>query len=495
MKPENQLPSQDPITSDDVGSSRLAPGNLVSPVPPSSFNPGSAAVPASISPSANQPPSFPQTSQVPPIVGPQLPINPKPPRQWKKLAFIPAGLLSLAVVAASAWFLLLKPDSPDAVFKKSLENALSTKSIQIEMKEGSGNYTLTTVTKIDTSDVTNPKSSSVITDEYNGEKSTSEFYSTSKDAFFKIADTGLYGLSELSSVSGKWVQAQKDGQSPGVDTYSALSYTGSYSWSFFGYFINGNFESDQKKEFTDFLLENEVYDYNADRVKTRTVDGKKQLVYDVDVSEEDLKEFNKQVAKSIDVDERKVEENYVLSSSDIKIDFYIDPKQKRVTKVKINDSGISMEVKFTGFNSTTVPPAPKPEVSYEDYVKLIDQQYDGLDDESGSPADIERKTDINALHGQIEAYYAQYGSYPALAEVNNAAWRAVNMKGLDPSALQDPAGTVQQLAAVPSAVQYGYAVFQDDGVTACTTDAGDCVVYTLNADLTNGDTYTKQSLN
>ena len=119
----------------------------------------------------------------------------------------------------------------------------------------------------------------------------------------------------------------------------------------------------------------------------------------------------------------------------------------------------------------------------------------GGDISIGSTSDTERKTDINALHGQVEAYYALNGSYPALAEINNASWRSANMKGLDPAALQDPAGTIQQLAATASFTQYGYAIFQEDGSTACTTAAGDCVVYTLTAKLDDGGSYTKASLN
>ncbi|OGL24732.1 hypothetical protein A3A68_02355 [Candidatus Saccharibacteria bacterium RIFCSPLOWO2_01_FULL_48_13] len=109
--------------------------------------------------------------------------------------------------------------------------------------------------------------------------------------------------------------------------------------------------------------------------------------------------------------------------------------------------------------------------------------------------DTERKTDINAIHGQVEAYYAQNGAYPALADINTSTWRDANITGLDDAALQDPRGTVEELAATASNTQYGYAVFQTDGTTACTTAAGDCAVYTLTANLEAGGTYTKGSLN
>lgn len=115
--------------------------------------------------------------------------------------------------------------------------------------------------------------------------------------------------------------------------------------------------------------------------------------------------------------------------------------------------------------------------------------------------DSERQTDINAVHGQVEAYYAQNGKYPTLANLQSNAsstdWVQSNLKGLDASALKDPKlpASTTFPAATPSATNYGYAVGPagcDNGVTA------DCTEYTLTANLENGDgttTYQKKSLN
>ena len=102
--------------------------------------------------------------------------------------------------------------------------------------------------------------------------------------------------------------------------------------------------------------------------------------------------------------------------------------------------------------------------------------------------DTKRETDIKALHGQIEAYYAQNGYYPGLADVNSTT-----LKGLDPSALVDPKGG--SLQATSDATHYGYAVTQSDGVTACTTANKDCAKYKLIATLEAGGTFEKDSLN
>jgi len=108
--------------------------------------------------------------------------------------------------------------------------------------------------------------------------------------------------------------------------------------------------------------------------------------------------------------------------------------------------------------------------------------------------DTERKTDVNGVHGQVEAYYAQNGKYPTLANVNDATFRSDNMKGLDPAALEDPKGTAQELCAAASDTCYGYTLTPAN----CDNDpagVGDCTAYTLTANLEGGGTYVKQSLN
>jgi type II secretion system protein G len=120
---------------------------------------------------------------------------------------------------------------------------------------------------------------------------------------------------------------------------------------------------------------------------------------------------------------------------------------------------------------------------------LVVVTYNGIQQKA---RDTERKTDINALHGQFEAYQAQNGKYPTLANANDTTFRAANLKGLDPAALQDPKGTAQTLVAAPAANNYSYAVTP----AGCDNAAnGDCTQYTLTATLEGGGTYVKASLN
>lgn len=110
----------------------------------------------------------------------------------------------------------------------------------------------------------------------------------------------------------------------------------------------------------------------------------------------------------------------------------------------------------------------------------------------------ERETDIKALQGQIEAYYAVKGKYPTLANLNDSTFRGDNMKGLDAEALKDPKGTAQTLVGAPVANSYSYAATGDGGA-ACDNTTTDCTTYTLTATYegtVNGkSTFEKTALN
>ena len=100
--------------------------------------------------------------------------------------------------------------------------------------------------------------------------------------------------------------------------------------------------------------------------------------------------------------------------------------------------------------------------------------------------DTERQTDIKAIHSQLEAFYAQNGYYPALAEVNTTT-----LKGLDAAALTAPNSTTAIDSNASTTAKYQYS----PSPSTCTTAAGDCTSYTLQASLEGGGTYSKNSLN
>lgn len=106
--------------------------------------------------------------------------------------------------------------------------------------------------------------------------------------------------------------------------------------------------------------------------------------------------------------------------------------------------------------------------------------------------DSERQTDINAIHGQVEAYYAQNGKYPTLANLNDPAFVSGTLKGLDPAALKDPKGSASTLSATAGANTYAYVVLPAN----CDNTTTDCATYTLTATNEGSPaTYVKTSLN
>jgi len=121
---------------------------------------------------------------------------------------------------------------------------------------------------------------------------------------------------------------------------------------------------------------------------------------------------------------------------------------------------------------------------------LVITTYNGIQQKA---RDTERKTDVNAVHGQVEAYNDQNGKYPTLANVNDATFRSTNMKGLDAAALADPknAGS-QQLCG---SIQAGCYAYVTSPAGCDNASGGDCTSYVLTATLEAGGTYVKQSLN
>ena len=109
----------------------------------------------------------------------------------------------------------------------------------------------------------------------------------------------------------------------------------------------------------------------------------------------------------------------------------------------------------------------------------------------------ERTTDIKAIHGQLEAYQAQYAHYPSVADMNNtttSTWRKDNLKGLDEDAVKDPKSTAAtpSFATTATANQYAYA----PAPANCDNTAGnECSSYVLTATLEGGGTFVKNSLN
>lgn len=113
--------------------------------------------------------------------------------------------------------------------------------------------------------------------------------------------------------------------------------------------------------------------------------------------------------------------------------------------------------------------------------------------------DTERRTDVNSIATQLEAYYADFGHYPdgsAAATcgdgTGSCALSVLTTRGLDDEALNDPNNNAITVGVNPGTTnQYYY-----DVTTGVTCAGGQCDSFTLSTDLeSETTTYTKNSLN
>lgn len=105
-----------------------------------------------------------------------------------------------------------------------------------------------------------------------------------------------------------------------------------------------------------------------------------------------------------------------------------------------------------------------------------------------------RQSDVSELRDELEAYYYQKNKYPTLAQLNDASWRAANMKGLDTTDLTDPSSHSSTLVSLPAKDVFAYTVTSPSGKT-CNDVKILCTQYTLTATLEGGGTYVKNNLN
>ncbi|HSX45000.1 MAG TPA: prepilin-type N-terminal cleavage/methylation domain-containing protein [Candidatus Saccharimonadales bacterium] len=106
----------------------------------------------------------------------------------------------------------------------------------------------------------------------------------------------------------------------------------------------------------------------------------------------------------------------------------------------------------------------------------------------------QRQTDIKAVASHLEAYNANNAEYPTLANMNDAAWVAANLKGLDKESTRDPNGTLYTFAGSSTSNQYGYGPTKSDGTACDNTTGNECAKFTLTYSEEGGAQKTVNSL-
>ncbi len=113
----------------------------------------------------------------------------------------------------------------------------------------------------------------------------------------------------------------------------------------------------------------------------------------------------------------------------------------------------------------------------------------------------QRQTDVNAVAQHLEAFYADNGYYPSLAQLQDPDFITNSLRGLPDDALTDPRTPAADITSSKTGIlgtadgdHYGYEATPSTPVCDNAAAATQCTGYTITADLEGGtDTYVKKS--
>lgn len=527
--PQSQSPQADLTNSEPVHSagqvfapSRDAqPSDLPAPaVVPTEFTPSEESLPTPQAAVISQPTAGIETYTISPaIVGNNDAgvVNSPMPHQKRRLSLkspliiAVLGVLVLLGGSAAAYFGYVIPNKPENVLAKAVSNTLSQTQLTTDgtvdtSSDGIAAHIEYTAAANETSHALDLKLNATIS----GIKIPLELMSINKNLYFKVGDlSSLEGLlSQFAGVNNTDYKSLEDKINKAItDQWIEVDST-----------LIKEAKLDCLANYPAAFSQSDIHalqkSYNGSQFVTITshaadkVNGVATTKYQLSISDDNLAKLNLNGTgyfKTLNDCLKKADPSSSLSLSSLKdgdktpLTLWVDKANKRIVKyatestakdkAKGVDGSLSGTITY-GQVTITQPANAKPVLNL-----LNDLNLNSLINSSAinsKATDTERKTDINALHGQLEAYYAENGYYPTLASVNDSTWRATNMKGLDNQALRDPAGTSTTLSASPAKGTYAYAVKPltcDNGVH------GKCTGYTLTATLDDGTTYVKQDLN
>jgi hypothetical protein len=463
--------------------------------------------------------------------GPVQPLNitplPSEPAKNKSRLFKPskkllipiAAVLLLAGGSAAAFYGYVIPNKPNNVLAKSIDNSLGQHQFTAQ---GTLDYTSGGVSgKLEYTAAVNEDSHAAdikLNTTISGVTVPLEALSAKGNYYFKVGD--------LSSVEGI-VNGFLGGGSPDIKTLEdKINKSIANQWisvdstlvkeaklsclsDFPGSFSQSDIDSIKTAyKNSPFVT---ISSHSAD-----TVNGQKATKFILKIDDNNLSRVNlggssyfkkfidciKQSSPSAKLDLSSFKDN-----DSTPVTLWVDSASKRIVKYSSQSTaqdkqkGVAGDITGTityGAVNISPPAGAKPVIDLLDSLDLgnliTSNDVNNFSDLGTSPAakDTERKTDILALQGQLEAYNATNGYYPTLASLNDPAWRTKNMPGLDIEALKDPAGTSSILSSQSAKNVYAYQV------TPATCDNGthgNCNSYVLTATLDAGGTYVKQSLN
>jgi|GEM_PF-2370658 hypothetical protein len=108
--------------------------------------------------------------------------------------------------------------------------------------------------------------------------------------------------------------------------------------------------------------------------------------------------------------------------------------------------------------------------------------------------DNQRRDNIDAIHGALQAYSAEKGVYPDLTNLNSDSFRQAAFTDLEPTDFKDPDDTDSRviITRTPQRGVYAYEPVDANGYTCEPVDRS-CLGYSVSAILSDGEVYTLSS--
>lgn len=424
-------------------------------------------------------------------------------RKWFKPTFYVPALLVLAVFGGgTATFAAMKAQSsPDGVFKSSLIDALSTSNFKQTSSQSDGSLSVAATISYEASNVTKPKVYTTATIDSHVSIFSFEGYGSVDSTYLKVLKSQIKRSTANNAQAGlnKWMKVNNRDSIESLVTFSSL-YDPRYLM--LGHYISGNFSDAQRKQLVDYALQHKIYNYDPAQVEKKQDAGKDVYVYKVKIDTKALYEYNRKAAEMMKLD-ASVVKNMLEHEDTTEATLTIDIKSKHLTKVVTN--GVTSI--YSDWGTTRLPDEPTTKKTFKEFDER--RQAGDLGEMTGSSDssitstvdsinrkanDVNRQTAVSMLTSQVESYYAQYGYYPTLADLNDPTWRKANLQGIDEARLQDPEGSSTLLVGNPRPKSYAYQVGTDGSLKPCTNDIDSwCDYFLITATLSDGSHFTKES--
>lgn len=406
-------------------------------------------------------------------------------------------LIVLAVIAVSSGLYFMvrynsHQNNPDTVFKDALKASLSTTKLQSEITtdtaSGKVSYDLTTPT--------NPKVSSESTIKLDGSSYDIAGYGTAKNSYVSYISLPKTVSSSLSSVVKQaWVGIRVNGALP-AGVPAAIAGAGDPRNLAYGPLALANMGPKPREKQVQYMIAHKVYGYELNKVVKTKIGDTKVLVYDVKPNVGYLKIANQSAALSAGLTATDIQDAVngldKLNGSTMKL--YVSTADHQLVRTDITKNNQTTTTLYRYDSGQSLPEEPQTKLSWANFANYQFQiEAQTVAKQPPAKLDAARKTQLNSLHKYLALYFQQNGSYPSLANINDQAWVAGNLGGLDPDSLRDPLAVNLTLLPTPKAAVFAYLPLPAGGKGACdNTDANQCAHYKLIATLSNNQQYIVQ---